>query len=142
MSKQCTHCRGQRAYHDDIDTRRDITGYVMESKPHLTSEPIWQKIQQYYDAKGRNLVIKELFASDPQRFNKLRWVISIIIFFNRSPLVKIESPLSDLVRSPGFSKIAAIFDWSSGLWRKIMYLTSLTILYNKNISTLKIMLIN
>ncbi|XP_048519125.1 glucose-6-phosphate isomerase-like [Dendroctonus ponderosae] len=44
---------------------------MMETKPHLTSEPIWQKIQQYFSAKGSSLVIKELFAADPQRFDKL-----------------------------------------------------------------------
>ncbi|XP_050505789.1 glucose-6-phosphate isomerase [Diabrotica virgifera virgifera] len=43
----------------------------MEPKPLLTTEPSWQKLQQYYDSKGNKLVIKDLFASDPARFDKL-----------------------------------------------------------------------
>lgn len=48
----------------------------MDTKPHLTSEPIWQKLQQYYETKGQNLVIKDLFGSDPGRFEKLSLKLS------------------------------------------------------------------
>lgn len=30
----------------------------------------WSKLQEHYDAEGKNLVIKELFEKDPQRFEK------------------------------------------------------------------------
>ncbi|KAG1472697.1 hypothetical protein G6F56_001383 [Rhizopus delemar] len=30
----------------------------------------WSKLQQHYDAEGKNIVIKELFEKDPQRFEK------------------------------------------------------------------------
>lgn len=40
------------------------------SKPLLTADPVYQKIQQYYDANGSKINIKELFASDPKRFDK------------------------------------------------------------------------
>ncbi|CAG9834510.1 unnamed protein product [Diabrotica balteata] len=43
----------------------------MEPKPLLTTEPSWQKLQQYYDSKGSKIVIKDLFANDPARFDKL-----------------------------------------------------------------------
>ncbi|XP_072388027.1 glucose-6-phosphate isomerase [Diabrotica undecimpunctata] len=43
----------------------------MEPKPLLTTEPSWQKLQQYYDSKGSKIVIKDLFAHDPARFDKL-----------------------------------------------------------------------
>ncbi|KAJ8938503.1 hypothetical protein NQ318_005167 [Aromia moschata] len=42
----------------------------MEPKPLLTSEPIWQKIQDYYNENGKNIVIKDLFDQDPGRFDK------------------------------------------------------------------------
>lgn len=48
------------------------TGDGMETKTNLTSEPIWQQIKNYYESTGKNLVIKDLFANDPQRFEKFR----------------------------------------------------------------------
>ncbi|XP_060533502.1 glucose-6-phosphate isomerase [Cylas formicarius] len=48
----------------------NVTGSAMESKQYLTSEAAWQKIQDYYNNKGRNLIIKDLFANDPNRFQK------------------------------------------------------------------------
>lgn len=40
------------------------------SKPLLTADPVYQKIQQYYDANGSKINIKQLFESDPKRFEK------------------------------------------------------------------------
>lgn len=40
------------------------------SKPLLTADPVYQKIQQYYDANGSKINIKQLFDSDPKRFEK------------------------------------------------------------------------
>ena len=40
------------------------------SKPLLTADPVYQKIQQYYDANGSKINIKELLDSDPKRFEK------------------------------------------------------------------------
>lgn len=40
------------------------------SKPLLTADPIYQKIQQYYNEHGSKINIKELFDKDPKRFDK------------------------------------------------------------------------
>lgn len=40
------------------------------SNPLLTADPVYQKIQQYYDANGSKINIKQLFDSDPKRFEK------------------------------------------------------------------------
>lgn len=40
------------------------------SKPLLPADPIYQKIQQYYDENGSKINIKHLFESDPKRFEK------------------------------------------------------------------------
>ncbi|XP_036333210.1 glucose-6-phosphate isomerase [Rhagoletis pomonella] len=38
--------------------------------PLLSEEPAYQKLQQFYNAHGKDIKIKELFASDTNRFNK------------------------------------------------------------------------
>ncbi|KAL7738307.1 hypothetical protein ACLKA6_006635 [Drosophila palustris] len=38
--------------------------------PPLNQEPIFKKIQEYYDAHNENLIIKDLFTKDPKRFTK------------------------------------------------------------------------
>lgn len=40
------------------------------SKPLLTTDPVYQKIQKYYDENGSKINIKELLDSDPKRFEK------------------------------------------------------------------------
>lgn len=45
---------------------------VMLQRPQLTSEPAWQQIQEYYNKNGNKLIIKDLFAKDPKRYNKFR----------------------------------------------------------------------
>jgi glucose-6-phosphate isomerase len=40
------------------------------SKPLLSADPVYQKIQQYYDANGSKINIKQLFESDAKRFDK------------------------------------------------------------------------
>ena len=42
------------------------------SKPLLTSEPAWQKIQRYFDSNGSKINIKQLFENDSARFDKYR----------------------------------------------------------------------
>jgi len=42
----------------------------MASLPHLTTEPTFQKLQEYFNANSNNLNIKALFDSDPARFEK------------------------------------------------------------------------
>lgn len=49
----------------------------MDSKPFLTCESAWQKLQQYYDQTGKNIAIKDLFCTDADRFKKYRLVVSI-----------------------------------------------------------------
>lgn len=44
----------------------------MSGKPILTTDPVWQKIQQYYNENGANINIKNLFVNDNNRFNKFR----------------------------------------------------------------------
>lgn len=40
------------------------------SKPLLSADPVYQKIQQYFDANGSKINIQQLFESDPKRFDK------------------------------------------------------------------------
>lgn len=40
------------------------------SKPLLSTDAVYQKIQQYYNANGAKIDIKQLFDSDPKRFEK------------------------------------------------------------------------
>lgn len=42
------------------------------SLPPLTTEPTYQKLQEYFDQNGQSINIKELFESDPGRFDKFR----------------------------------------------------------------------
>lgn len=44
----------------------------MAPKPELTSEPAYQKIQQYFNQNGATINIKSLFEQDPGRFDKFR----------------------------------------------------------------------
>lgn len=46
----------------------------MSSKPLLTSEPVWQQLQQYFKEHGDKLNIKELFDQDAGRFEKFRYL--------------------------------------------------------------------
>lgn len=57
----------------------------MASLPHLTKEPTYQKLQEYFNANGNNLNIKALFDSDPARFEKFRLVFHRLLenFFIR-----------------------------------------------------------
>ncbi|EDW60107.1 glucose-6-phosphate isomerase [Drosophila virilis] len=38
--------------------------------PPLNQEPIFKKLQEYYDTHHKDLVIKDLFVNDPKRFTK------------------------------------------------------------------------
>lgn len=40
------------------------------SKPLLSADAVFQKIQTYYNANGAKIDIKQLFESDPKRFEK------------------------------------------------------------------------
>lgn len=40
------------------------------SKPLLSADAVYQKIKQYFDANGSKIDIKQLFDSDPKRFEK------------------------------------------------------------------------
>lgn len=42
----------------------------MSSLPSLTTEPTWQKLQQYFNENGSKINIKDLFEQDPKRFEK------------------------------------------------------------------------
>lgn len=46
----------------------------MSGKPSLTTDLVYQKIQQYYNVNGGKIDIKQLFDSDPKRFEKYRYV--------------------------------------------------------------------
>jgi aspartate/tyrosine/aromatic aminotransferase len=39
-------------------------------KPLVTADPVYQKIQQYFNENGAKINIKQLFDSDPKRFEK------------------------------------------------------------------------
>lgn len=40
--------------------------------PILTQEPTFKKLQEYFNAHNNDLIIKDLFAADPKRFNRFR----------------------------------------------------------------------
>lgn len=71
--------RMQRTRQADCKARRTDTDRIsdstMEPQKFLTSEPAWEKLQEYFNQSGKNLVIKELFAKDSNRFNKFRYVL-------------------------------------------------------------------
>ncbi len=43
----------------------------IESMPRLTENPSYQALRDYYEADGKKLVMRDLFAEDPDRFRKL-----------------------------------------------------------------------
>ena len=44
----------------------------MSGLPLLTTEPAYQKLQQYYNENGSKININDLFAKDAGRFDKFR----------------------------------------------------------------------
>ena len=36
----------------------------------LSTDSVYQRIQQFYDSNGANIQIKQLFEADPKRFDK------------------------------------------------------------------------
>lgn len=44
----------------------------MSGLPLLTTEPTYQKIQQYFNENGKKINIKTLFEQDAGRFEKFR----------------------------------------------------------------------
>lgn len=44
----------------------------MESKPRLTQEATWKKLQDYFNSNGDKININNLFKENPDRFNKYR----------------------------------------------------------------------
>lgn len=40
------------------------------SKPLLSTDEVYKKIQHYYDQHGAKIDIKQLFENDPKRFDK------------------------------------------------------------------------
>lgn len=64
--------RREREQTDGHPNEDSVYSAAMEPKKILTSEPTWQKLQDYYNQTGKNLVIKNLFAQDANRFNKYR----------------------------------------------------------------------
>lgn len=64
----------------------------------------WSKLQEHYDSKGENIVIKELFEKDPQRYEKFHRVFkgtdktdtSILFDFSKN---RVEDETLDLLLS-------------------------------------------
>ena len=44
------------------------------TRPQLTDEPTFRALQDYYQQHGANINVRQLFNTNPQRFNKLRYV--------------------------------------------------------------------
>lgn len=44
----------------------------MDGRPKLVDEPAWKKLLDYFNKNGENINIMELFAKDPNRFEKYR----------------------------------------------------------------------
>lgn len=51
--------------------------------PILTDEPIYKKIQEYFNKNGHDININKLFQSDRGRFKKYRYVTFIEAFQKR-----------------------------------------------------------
>lgn len=45
----------------------------MEPKINLKQDPAYQKLQEYYNSNAGKINIQQLFAQDPERFNKFRY---------------------------------------------------------------------
>lgn len=46
----------------------------MDGKSFLTEDSAYQNLLQYFNDTGKNLNINQLFAQDPDRFNKYRYL--------------------------------------------------------------------
>lgn len=44
----------------------------MSTKPLLTADPIYQRIQAYFNENGSKINIKDMFEKDSSRFEKYR----------------------------------------------------------------------
>lgn len=49
----------------------------MEGKAYLNDDEAFQNLQKYFQEKGKNLNIHQLFAEDPDRFKKYRYIINL-----------------------------------------------------------------
>lgn len=53
-------------------------------RPLLTAEPAWKALQQYYDQNGSKINMAQMFKEDGNRFQKYRFVFSVINMFAAS----------------------------------------------------------
>jgi hypothetical protein len=47
----------------------------MDGRPKLGEEPVWQKLQKYYNDNGSKINIYQLMKENPNRFDKFRQVL-------------------------------------------------------------------
>lgn len=50
----------------------------MDGNTFLTEDAAFQNLKKYFEEKGKDLNIHQLFVQDPERFNKYRY--SMLIF--------------------------------------------------------------
>lgn len=50
----------------------------MEGKTYLNDDEAFQNLQKYFQEKGKDLKIHQLFSEDPERFKKYRYFIQLI----------------------------------------------------------------
>lgn len=48
---------------------------TMDARAPLTSEPVWQQLQEYFNKHKDEINLQKLFSEDPERFKKYRYVI-------------------------------------------------------------------
>ena len=50
------------------------------SRPLLTEEPTYKALQDYFDKNGASINMPQMFATDPQRFEKYRLQFCLLCF--------------------------------------------------------------
>lgn len=86
----------------------------MESKVKLTMEPAYLKLQKYYNERGSNINMKELFDTDPDRFTKYSVKLTtpkdgdILVDFSKNRVTdSVLEALLELAKARGVSQACA-----------------------------------
>jgi hypothetical protein len=51
----------------------------MDGRSRLVDEPIWQKLQQYYQDNGSKINVYKLMKANPSRFDNFRQVLLLLV---------------------------------------------------------------
>lgn len=81
MSKRVRYLLVLVFYSRRLYTFNALTLKNMEPKVNLLKDPAYQKLQEFYNLNSEKINIQQLFQQDPDRFNKFRFVLNLIILF-------------------------------------------------------------